>query len=277
MNSAVAFLIRAMKDPVGAAALIALLVFAVGAVLGPSLFRTGPYEISYNILAPPSGSSILGTDDLGRNVLVELVYGLRVSLLVGVSAALIATVLGIAVGATAGYFGSWLDTIAMRVAEAFQIVPAFILAALVVALVGPGLTRVVFVLAILTWPGPARVMRSEVLRVKNLEFVDAARCLGFNEWAVMLREVIPNSLGPVAAIGTLIIGQAILLESALSFFGLTSPDVVSWGRMMNTGQKYLFEAWWLSVFPGLAIFAVVLTFNVFGDLVTRLLNPRYDS
>jgi peptide/nickel transport system permease protein len=162
----------------------------------------------------------------------------------------------------------------MRVAEVFQVMPTFILAAVIVALLGSGLSRVVLVIALLSWPEAARVMRGEVLRVKELEYVDAARCLGIGETAVMAREVAPNALAPVLAIGSLVIARAILLEASLSFLGLSSPDVVSWGRMAHSGQQLLYVAWWLSVFPGLAIFAVVLMFNLFGDAVGRALGPR---
>src|SRR5262249_15034054 len=168
--------------------------------------------------------AVLGTDELGRDVLVGLWYGLRVSLLVGLCAAMAATLVGIVIGALAGYFGSWIDTTLMRITEVFQVMPSFILAAVIVALLGPGLTRVVIVIAMLSWPEAARVMRGEVLRIKQIEYVDAVRCLAIGELRVMIGEVIPNALGPVLAVGTLIIGRAILLEASLSFFGLSSPD-----------------------------------------------------
>ena len=165
----------------------------------------------------------------------------------------------------------------MRIAEVFQVVPSFILAAVIVALSGPGLTRVVSVIALLAWPQAARLMRGEVMRVKGLEFVDAVRCLGVREPVILATEVIPNALAPVLAAGTLIVAQAILLEAALSFLGLSSADLVSWGRMLNSGQRFLYNAWWLSVFPGAAIFLTVLAFNLLGDAVGAALNPRSAS
>jgi peptide/nickel transport system permease protein len=251
-----------------------VVVLVVVALLAPVLSPVSPSQISTDNLQSPFGHYILGTDELGRSVAIQLIFGLRVSLLVGLLSALVATVLGIAVGAVAGYFGRWLDVVLMRVTEVFQVMPSFILAALIVALLGAGLSRVIAVIAILSWPEAARVMRSEVIRIRELEYVDAARSLGIGEWRVMLGEVIPNALGPVAAVGTLIIGRAILLEASLSFFGLSSADVPSWGRMLNSGQRFLFQAWWLSVFPGVAIFVTVLLFNIFGDAVTRALDPR---
>jgi peptide/nickel transport system permease protein len=263
-----------LGEPVGFASAVLVAGMAVLAGAAPWLSGTDPNQISSAILAPPLTHAVLGTDELGRDVLVGLVYGLRVSLLVGLLAAATATLVGIAIGALAGYFGSWLDMVMMRVTEVFQVMPSFILAAVIVALLGPGLTRVVLVIAVLSWPEVARVMRGEVLRVKQLEYVDAVRCLGIGELAVMVGEVIPNALGPVLAVGSLIIGRAILLEASLSFFGLSSPDAVSWGRMANSGQQLLFSAWWLSVFPGVAIFVTVLVFNLLGDTLGRALDPR---
>jgi peptide/nickel transport system permease protein len=144
----------------------------------------------------------------------------------------------------------------------------------IVALAGPGLSHVVAVIALLSWPQTARVARGEVLRVSRLDFVDGLRCLGVPEWRILLAEVVPNAIGPVIALGTLIVGNAILLEASLSFLGLSSPDLVSWGRILSVGQRFLFQAWWLSVFPGLAIFLTVLAFNLLGDALGDVLNPR---
>ena len=262
------------RDPAGVAsgAFILMLVFI--AVFAPVIFATDPNEISGDVLTPPLELAPLGTDELGRDVLVALAFGVRVSLLVGLATALAATVVGILVGSFAGYYGNRLDTLLMRITEVFQVMPTFILAALIVALAGPGLAQLVGVIAMLSWPQAARVMRGEVLRVKNLEFVDAARCLALGELRVMLGEVVPNAIGPVVAVGTLTVGQAILIEASLSFLGLSSTDVVSWGRMLNSGQQRLFDAWWLSVFPGLAVFVTVLAFNLLGDSLSRVFNPR---
>jgi peptide/nickel transport system permease protein len=206
-----------------------------------------------------------------------ILHGIRVSLSVGFAAAFGATALGIVVGATAGFYGGVLDLLFMRVSEIFQVVPSFILAALIVALSGPGLPQVVAVISLLAWPQVARLMRGEVMRLKHLEFVDAVRCLGTREYAILTGEIIPNALAPALAAGSLIVGQAILLEAALSFFGLSSAEIISWGRMLNSGQRFLFNAWWLSVFPGAAIFLTVLAFNLLGDALGSALNPRATS
>jgi peptide/nickel transport system permease protein len=249
----------------------ALVLIMLGAQLLPG---PDPHEISSEVMLPPSAAHLLGTDELGRDVLLGIIHGIRVSLTVGFAAALGATVIGILVGAMAGFYGGLLDLVFMRVSEVFQVVPSFILAAVIVALSGPGLSQVVAVIALLAWPQVARLMRGEVMRVKQLEFVDAVRCLGVRESAILAGEVVPNALAPALAAGSLIVGHAILLEAALAFFGLSSVDVVSWGRMLNSGQRFLFNAWWLSVFPGAAIFVTVLAFNLLGDALGSALNPR---
>jgi peptide/nickel transport system permease protein len=246
-------------------AFIAVLVFA--GVAAPLLLAHDPAALSNDIMTPPSPVHWFGTDELGRDVFAGISQGVQVSLTVGFAAALAASVLGILIGAVAGFFGGKVDLALMRFSEMFQVMPSFILAAVIVALAGPGLTRVVGVIAILAWPQVARVMRGEVLRVRQLEFVDAVRCLGIREEAILLREVIPNAIAPVLAVGTLIVGQAILLEAALSFLGLSSADLISWGRMLNSGQRLLYNAPWLSIFPGAAIFLTVLAFNLVGDAV----------
>ena len=163
----------------------------------------------------------------------------------------------------------------MRLAEFFQVMPTFILAVLIVALAGPGLTRVVAVIAVLSWPQTARIARGEVLRLSRLEFVDGLRCLAVPEWRILLLEVLPNALGPVIALSTLVVGSAILLEASLSFLGLSDPSSVSWGKLLSAGQRFLFSAWWLSAFPGAAIFATVLAFNLLGDALRDILDPRH--
>jgi peptide/nickel transport system permease protein len=249
--------------------ILVIVMLAVELVPGPD-----PNAITPEVMRAPSLEHLLGTDELGRDVLVSIAHGIRVSLTVGFAAALGATLIGILVGSTAGFFGGAIDLAFMRISEIFQVVPSFILAAVIVALSGPGLLQVVVVISLLAWPQVARLMRGEVMRIKQLEFVDAVRCLGVRESAILTGEVVPNALAPSVAAGTLVVAQAILLEAALSFFGLSSVDIVSWGRMLNSGQRFLFNAWWLSVFPGAAIFVTVLAFNLLGDALGSALNPR---
>jgi peptide/nickel transport system permease protein len=264
---------RFAGHPSGVAAgafILLLLVLALTAGLMP----LDPHAISNESMVAPGAEHVLGTDELGRSVLAGVIHGTRVSLTVGFFAAVFATVIGTLIGSAAGFWGGWLDTAVMRIAEFFQVIPSFILAAVIVAMTGTGLTQIIAVVALLSWPQVARVMRGQVMRVKQLEFVDAVRCLGVSETRVLFGEVIPNAVAPVLAVGTLIVGQAILLEASLSFLGLSSAELVSWGRMLNSGQRFLFNAWWLSFFPGTAIFLTVLAFNLFGDAAGAVLNPR---
>lgn len=265
---------RFSGDKTGLPAVVFIFFLIVATVTVPIFRGIDPLAISSATLAPPSRDHLLGTDELGRDVLQLLIYGIRISLFVGLTAAIAASVLGVLIGAWAGYFGGKVDMVLMRIAEIFQVLPTFVLAAVIVAMLGPGTTRVIAVIAILAWPQIALVMRSEVYRVKQAEFVDAVRCLGYREISILIGEVIPNALRSVVALGTLIVGQAILIEASLSFLGLTSPDVISWGGMLNTGQRYLFNAWWLSVLPGIAIFLTVLAFNFVGDALNAAFNPK---
>jgi len=262
----------AYRAGVASAGYVALLVLVAAVTF--VLPGVDPHQISDLAMAAPSTGHLLGTDELGRDMLLGILYGSQVSLAVGVSAAIGATLLGVLLGAAAGFYGGWLDLAVMRVSEMFQVVPSFILAAVIVALSGTGLTQVVAVIVLLAWPQIARITRGEVMRVKQLEFVDAVRCLGVREWTLLATEVVPNAMAPVLAAGTLVVAQAILLEASLSFLGLSSADIVSWGRMLNAGQRFLFNAWWMSVFPGLAIFLTVLAFNLLGDAIGSALNPR---
>jgi peptide/nickel transport system permease protein len=274
MNAARNFLARLRAHPSGLAAGIFIAFLLVLALVVGFIPQLDPHALSNESMQAPSAQFPLGTDELGRSVLAGVVYGTRVSLTVGFFAALFATVIGTIIGSAAGFYGGWLDTFVMRVSEFFQVIPSFILAAVIVAMSGTGLAQIIAVVSLLAWPQVARVMRGEVMRVKQLEFVDAVRCLGLPERSVLVGEVVPNAVAPVLAVGTLIVGQAILLEASLSFLGLSSAEVVSWGRMLNSGQRFLFNAWWLSFFPGTAIFVTVLAFNLFGDAVGAVLNPR---
>ena len=256
---------------VAAAGFVAFLVVVA---IAAQLSGTDPTTITNDTLRAPSLAHWLGTDELGRDVLTGVIFGIRVSLVVGFFAALAGTILGILIGGISGFAGGILDTMLMRITELFQVVPTFVLAAVVVALSGTGLARVILVIAVLAWPQPARIMRSEVMRIKQLEFVEAVRCLGYRDSFILFSEIIPNAISPVLAVGSLLVGQAIMLEAALSYFGLGSPDVVSWGRMLNSGQRFLANAWWLSLFPGIAICLTILAFNLLGDAIARALNAR---
>jgi peptide/nickel transport system permease protein len=253
---------------------VLLLTFSL-ALAAPLVTAYDPLAGSADALLPPlTPGHPLGTDHLGRDVWSQLVYGARVSLAVGLLAALSATLLGTAVGAAAGYAGGWPDGALMRLAEFFQTLPRLVLALIVVALFGAGVGRLIFVIAILSWPQTARVVRASVLSLREAPFVDAARVGGMGAGAIVASEILPNALAPIVVTGSLDVATAILLEAALGFFGLGDPNRVSWGSMLNQAQPYLRQAWWMAVFPGLAISFVVLSFNVVGDSLNEALNPR---
>jgi peptide/nickel transport system permease protein len=262
-----------VRRPAGVVSAVFVLMLIVIAV-ATKIVHVGAEVFGPDVMAPPSWLHLLGTDDLGRSVLRNLLEGTRVSIIVGLAAAFAALIVGTLLGAVSGFYGGRTDAAIMRLTELFQVMPTFIMAALIVAMAGPSVTSVIVVIALLAWPQVARLMRGEVMRVREREFVDAARCLGFRERTILAFEIVPNAIAPVLAVSTLIIGQAILLEASLSFLGLASPDAISWGRMLNNGQRFLFNGWWLSVFPGLAIFLTVLAFNLLGDAIGYALDPK---
>lgn len=253
---------------------IVVLVVAV-ALLAPWISPHDPLSGVGAAQQPPgTPGHLLGTDHLGRDMLAQVIHGARVSLLVGFVVAAAATVIGILIGAVAGYYGGWVDNLLMRVTEFFQTLPRLVLALIIVALFGSGLTKLIFVVAILSWPQTARVVRSGFLSLRSAAFVDAARVSGVPAWRIIVREILPNVLAPVVVVASLDVAAAILTEASLSFFGLGDPNVVSWGGMLQQAQQYLRSAWWMAVFPGVAIAALVLTFNVLGDGLNDALNPR---
>jgi peptide/nickel transport system permease protein len=228
-------------------------------------------------MPPLSPDHWLGTDDLGRDVWAQTVYGSRVSLMVGIVTAIVAVAIGTLVGGLAGYYGGWVDTVLMRVAEFFQTLPRFVLALIVIALFGAGIGKMILVIAILSWPQTARLVRASFASLRQQPFVDAARVGGMGDWSLMLREILPNVAAPIIVTGSLDVAAAILLEAGLGFFGLGDPNHISWGGMLNDAQQYLRMAWWMSLFPGLAIALTVLSFNVLGDALNDALNPRTRS
>jgi peptide/nickel transport system permease protein len=216
----------------------------------------------------------MGTDDLGRDVLSGVLYGTRTSLLLALIVSMLAGAIGIIVGSLAAWQGRRTDDALMRVTEFVQVVPRFFLAVIVIALFGPGLDRLILLLGLTSWPWIARVVRAEVLSLKQREFVEAARSLGAGHLRVLLREVLPNALPPVVVVVSLSAASVILIEAGLSFLGLGDPDVVSLGYLANNAQRFLRVAWWMAVFPGAAIALAVLGLNLLGDGLNDALNPR---
>jgi len=267
-----------MRQRRGLLGLAMIVVLALVAILAPWLAPHDPFSTSRNAFLPPgSAGHLLGTDHLGRDVLSGVIYGSRVSLIVGLAAAFTATVIGILIGAVSGFFGGLVDEILMRITELFQIIPRFVLALIVVAFFGSGLFNLILVIGILSWPQTARLVRSQFLRHRTLPYVDAARVLGMRPIRIIFREILPNVMAPVIVVASLDIAQAILLEASLGFFGLGDPNLRSWGGMLNTAQGFVQRAWWMSVFPGVAISLAVLGFNLFGDGLNDATDPRLRS
>jgi peptide/nickel transport system permease protein len=263
------------RHRLGVAGLVIVVILMLVAVFAPYLAPHDPFRTSRASFMPPlSPEHVLGTDHLGRDILSSIIWGTRVSLLVGLAAAFTATVIGILIGAVSGFFGRWVDELLMRITELFQIIPRFVLALIVVAFFGSGLFNLILVIGVLSWPQTARLVRSQFLRHRSLAYVDSARVLGMNPARIIFSEILPNVMAPVIVVASLDIAQAILLEASLGFFGLGDPNLRSWGGMLNTAQGYAQRAWWMSVFPGIAISLSVLAFNIIGDGINEATDPR---
>ncbi|MDI6771735.1 MAG: ABC transporter permease [bacterium] len=266
---------RFRRSRAGVFGLCLVVLLVVVALAAPLLAPRDPQTTSLVTLNPPgTPGHPLGTDNLGRDILSGVLWGSRVSLTVGVCAAATAVLLGVFIGSFAGFYGGWADAVLGRITELFQVIPRFVLALLVVALFGSGLWKLIAVIGILSWPQAARVVRGQVMALRGAAYVDAARVLGLRNVRIIFSEILPNVLAPVVVIGSLDVAGAILLEASLGFFGLGDPNLVSWGMMLNNAQAHLRQAWWMSVFPGLAISLAVLGFNLMGDGLNDATDPR---
>ena len=253
-----------------------ILSLAVVAIIAPFVapFNPDQQDVLHR-LEPPSRNHLLGTDDLGRDLLSRIIYGTRVSLLVGFVAIGIAIVIGSILGLLSGYFGGWLDTTIMRLVDIMLCFPTFFLILMVIAFLEPNIWNVMAVIGLTGWPGLTRLVRGECLSVREREFVQAARVLGLSNIRVMFVHLLPNVMAPILVTATLGIGGAILTESALSFLGLgVQPPTPSWGNILTAGKDYITVAWWLSLYPGLAILVTVLAYNLLGEGLRDVLDPR---
>ena len=259
-----------------------LFVFAFMAIFGPLLAPHDPIAIDLgNPFAEPAwldlenGTGIMGTDNLGRDVFSRVLVGSRISLLIGTSATIIGLVTGIVMGLIAGYRGGLAGDIIMRVADTQTAIPFLVLLIAAVAFIGGGLLNIILFLGIGAWVGYARLIRGEVLSIRERDFVEAARAIGANDWRIMFRHILPNAVAPVIVTATLSFGAMILTESALSFLGFgVSTLIPTWGKMVADARDYITTAWYPSVFPALAIMLVVLGANLLGDWLRDILDPR---
>jgi peptide/nickel transport system permease protein len=246
------------------------------ALFAPFIAPHNPIEPDLkNILASPSPSHPFGTDTLGRDVFSRVIYGSRVSLLVGFVSVGIATLIGLFIGAVSGYYGGLVDEITMRFVDLTMCFPTFFLILAVIALLEPSIWNIMIVIGLTSWMGIARLVRAEVLSIKNKEYVLAAKTMGLSRGRIIFNHILPNALSPVYVVATLGIGGAILTESALSFLGIgVQPPTPSWGNILTQAKDNIEVAWWLSLYPGLAIFLTVIGYNLLGEGLRDIFDPR---
>lgn len=255
--------------------IIVFFLFAV-AVLAPFIAPYDPDAINVkHVLEAPGSSHPFGTDDLGRDVLSRVIHGSWISLQVGFVAVGIATIIGVIIGALSGYYGGWLDTIMMRFVDIMLAIPTFFLILAVIAMLEPSIWNIMIVIGVTSWMGVARLVRAEFLSLKEREFVLAARALGASDLRIIFRHILPNAMSPVLVSAVLGIAGAVLVESALSFLGIgVQPPTASWGNILTIGKDNIEIAWWISVFPGIAIFVTVLAYNLLGEGIRDSIDPR---
>ena len=263
-------------------AVIGLIVLgwvALVALIAPMFLDYSPWDmVDAPFLEPlsPDGRW-LGTDTMGRDIWAGLAYGARVSLLIGLVSTVVSLLIGVSLGAIAGYFGGWIDAVLMRFTELFQSVPSFALAIVLVAIFEPSVTSIVTAIAVVSWPPVARLVRGEFLSLRQRDFVSAALLAGQSTPRVILTQILPNAVSPIVVMASLMVASAILLESSLSFLGLGDPNHMSWGYMVGTARTVMRQAWWMAVFPGLSIVLTVLALNLVGEGLNDGLNARADG
>lgn len=264
------------RSPVGMLGCLIILVAVLTATFAPLIAPYNPMQQNLaETLKGPSAEHWFGQDDLGRDILSRIIYGTRISLLVGLVTVSISAVLGTIIGAISGYFGGWVDEIIMRITDIMLAFPGILLAIGIMAILGPSLNNVIIALCIVGWKSYARLVRGEVLREKEREYVLAAKALGYSHWRIILFHLLPNVLNPVLVMATMGMASMILSEASLSFLGLgTQPPTPSWGAMLSDGRQYLLEAAHLTTFPGLAIMILVLGFTFLGDAIRDALDPH---
>jgi peptide/nickel transport system permease protein len=270
------FLKLYFRSPPAVIGLVLLLLVLAAALSAGYFYPRDPLALAGRPLIWPFSNPrfLLGTDNSGRDIAAQIVHGARISLLIGVVATTISIMIGITVGALAGYYGDWVDTALMRVTEAFQTLPNFLLLLVLVAVFGSTITTVTIAIGIVSWPASARLTRAEFLSLRNREFVQAGRTLGLKDMKLIFGEILPNALPPVIVYASVVMAIAILLESALAFLKLSDPNVASWGNLIGAGRDVLRVQWYVSAIPGVAILITVLAVSLVGQGLNDALNPR---
>ncbi|RPD94020.1 ABC transporter permease [Candidatus Pantoea deserta] len=265
-----------LRNPAGVTGLIILLLVVVMALTAPWLYPGDPLDMVASPLLPPGADRAwpLGTDAMGRDLTAAIFHGARVSLLTGVGATLTGLIAGMLIGGLSGYFGGVTDNLLMRITTLFQTMPAFLLVIIILAISTPSAELITLSIGVTTWPTIARLVRAEFRSLRESDFVLAARCQGFSDWHIMVREMLPNALPAILVTSSVMVASAILMEAALSFLGLGDPNVVSWGFLIGSGREMLRTDWYLTAEPGLALVITLLGLNLLGDALNDALNPR---
>lgn len=271
-----AILARYLRNPAAALGLVLLALVVMMALAAGTLYPRDPLGLAGAPLQWPFANPKfpLGTDGSGRDIAAQVFHGARVSLMIGFFATTVAVLIGILIGAVAGYYGGLVDDVLMRITEAFQTLPNFLLLLMLVAVFGSTLTVVTLAIGIVSWPAPARLTRAEFMSLRSREFVSATRVLGLGDLQIIFREILPNALPPVIVYASVVMAVAILLESALAFLKLSDPNVASWGNLIGLGRDVLRVQWYVSAIPGVAILITVLAVSLVGQGLNDALNPR---
>lgn len=268
------FVSRFVRHRPAVLGLLLLLAVVLAALLAPVLYPASPFELVGRPFQPPLGQYPLGTDMLGRDLAAGVLHGARTTLLVGLVATVFAVLVGVTVGGLAGYFGGRVDALLMRLTEIFQTIPFFLFAILIVAVMTPSLSSVILAIAVVSWPPMARLVRGEFISVRNREFVQSCVAMGMGHLRIIGVHILPNTLSSIIVTASLMVATAILIESGLSFLGLSDANTMSWGFIIGSGRSVLRTAWWICAIPGLAILLTVMSINLVGDGLNDALNPR---
>jgi peptide/nickel transport system permease protein len=264
-------IVRTRHGAVGFFILVLLVLVALGA---PWIAPYGPHEQTPVSMAAPSFSHLFGTDNVGRDIFSMVVYGTRASLAIGFGAAFAALVVGGTIGILAGYFRGWVESVLMRVTELFQTLPVIMFVLFAVALFGSSFWLLIAAVTLAIWPVEARLIYGQYIKLREREFVAAARVIDMSTFHIIVREILPNAIQPVVVQVALDASVAILIEAGLGFLGLSDPNMVSWGQLLFTAQDYMDQAWWMSLFPGAAICLAVIAFNLFADGLNEMSDSR---
>lgn len=255
--------------------LVVLLCIVAIALIGPLVYPGDPFDMVWVPFTPPGQEGyLMGTDYLGRDLMSLLIHGAKVSLTVGISAAVITVTIGITVGALAGFYRGWVEEVLMRLTEFFQVLPTLLFSMVIVALFGASLPMITLAIGLVSWPAVARITRAEFMRIRELEYVTAARAGGVRNGRLIAGVILPNALPPIIVQAALMVGSAILFEAGLSFLGLTDPNVASWGQIIGSNRPYILDASYTVTVPGVAIFITVLAISLVGDGLNDALNPK---